>query len=1261
MMFHQTRSLQQSLLLLLLHRRLLDRLFKRIINRVSTIPDTTAFVSRFDKWCDIGAHGGARTSRDWNEEFQQALSMPDSHAKFVALRNLELDFVYAAQLYGKIIISEMSLPVSLKTLKPSSVGGIAGGEKYIAQGILFKFAVDLEGLYKSDENAMKAASHDLKGLMAFFTTGVSALHVPLMALIDYKGFRLQAISLLPINKSTLAYGSSDGARTVHTSDSGLNECMRQAGVLLNLKPHRVGPNEIEIAAVADIEGHVGVDGRYYLLDFARVAPPQPVSQSDAGLNAQLYRLLRLEFVKRYVRPLSADAYSAMGRHNMREHNGEVREAFDTLAREVLPAFANKWSASVLETFAKRDTFEERLASLGTLCALAHAKGINVRLLGVVRASVSDAMARNLLLVEAVARVAKNSMRALLRREARCSGVPCRERFNSLALGFLNLCLRSLSDAGGEPFWSDLEAQAEHKFKLLFLRHDKTLPFVAARAQMSALPHLLLFHRIVQLLAIELDVRAVRELDAALGDATLGASPGFVLVQPDLLDQGVRTKHIGLVAYADAMQLFYSAQEASGDARLRLLTVARHKLDAARLSMVSDAMATYHLARTFQLMAECTADASERADLLERAAEVYVALRAERIEAGMNSAVVLEIAQIETTRVKLLRDKKLNYASESFAKAVLSAIDAWRDAVLLSRSRKANYSLAYLLLLCVRTGEHNPTVFGRTADDWAAFRDARALETHQALLLALQDSSANAEPSVARVHYRLFRLHYHLSRLNAALSPRTLETEQLRLTEANTAQQHLELAIASSATEVEERVARLLGGSAFEAWSFLRDIALSDAATRRTVARVCETTIVDVSFTSPHKVLFPLPAEAGGDAGVVPPLSELALRAAVSDGEQRASRLMLELCTGAKKLDLVAIKHMVADPQQLADALALSSPVVTSVTIVDVPLSATVIERWPLLESLDVSRCALTAAATAAIGALSSLRELRLRELEDANDDLLRAAIERPPLTLCDVGKNEGVSSALLAFVPASVTVLRIGNTSIDARTLIDALSSRLVNVEKLDVLHTSNVRDVDLLTWASTHTPLRFVRTVSSVPLWWPRGGGAELRTSQFAGGRNIRDILFGNEVALELRHIRTFAGTHNLQLVARAMFSFFEQGEHGDVVPVFDYTRSIQGQNRIEVVSKLTGERTTFSAMVGAAGMRGMANVTMHGKSFELHFNASAVNIKPGRTQTSLRENNQQVASFDTMTNKFEVAKDIEVVTAVGLLVAGELLGKAL
>ena len=56
---------------------------------------------------------------------------------------LESDFVYAAEIYGRIIISEHCLPENQKTLKSTSIGGIAGGEKYIYNGILVRFILYL--------------------------------------------------------------------------------------------------------------------------------------------------------------------------------------------------------------------------------------------------------------------------------------------------------------------------------------------------------------------------------------------------------------------------------------------------------------------------------------------------------------------------------------------------------------------------------------------------------------------------------------------------------------------------------------------------------------------------------------------------------------------------------------------------------------------------------------------------------------------------------------------------------------------------------------------------------------------------------------------------------------------------------------------------------------------------------------------------------------------------------------------------------------
>ena len=91
----------------------------------------------------------------------------------------------------------------MKTIKPTAMGGIVGGDKYIVNNILFKFAVgtfkksrtsghvgadslalcfpiDSHGLYGSDYAASKVAGHELKGLLAYFNLGIRDLCLPLM-------------------------------------------------------------------------------------------------------------------------------------------------------------------------------------------------------------------------------------------------------------------------------------------------------------------------------------------------------------------------------------------------------------------------------------------------------------------------------------------------------------------------------------------------------------------------------------------------------------------------------------------------------------------------------------------------------------------------------------------------------------------------------------------------------------------------------------------------------------------------------------------------------------------------------------------------------------------------------------------------------------------------------------------------------------------------------------------------------------------------
>jgi len=145
------------------------------------------------------------TTRNWNSEFQTLMDQEDSYEKFLQLSQLAQDFGYSAEALGKIIISEVNNPPTAKTLKPSTDGGNLESDKFVVGGIQFRFAVDMTGVYNGDEFAMKASSHDIHGLMNYMASGVKEFHYPLMALIDYHGYRLIATSMLPIDEKTIKY------------------------------------------------------------------------------------------------------------------------------------------------------------------------------------------------------------------------------------------------------------------------------------------------------------------------------------------------------------------------------------------------------------------------------------------------------------------------------------------------------------------------------------------------------------------------------------------------------------------------------------------------------------------------------------------------------------------------------------------------------------------------------------------------------------------------------------------------------------------------------------------------------------------------------------------------------------------------------------------------------------------------------------------------------------------------------------------------
>lgn len=306
------------------------------------------------------------------------------------------------------------------------------------------------------------------------TTGNTQLHTALFCLVDYAGYRVIASSLLPIGQKSLIYGSCDAGHTV-ACDASVAPCMRAAGEWLHLKPHLSAGREIY--APTDIEVHRGTDGRLWILDTARVFPPEAPpkyfqalllsvngsvvamdlpslkyedsveslvpaphvktpfllgtvfsNKQEQELNVKasmivgveifgdalvvpagfkgrfLYNLLRFEFVQKWPKPLSSDAFSGFGRDNFSVHNLEVFEASHHLKASVLPR--------VVDLLDKGAPAAQLTGAL--LTRLLHERGLNLRLLGLIWSRSRNVAVKTVLMSEMVTRACKQLMRGAMR-------------------------------------------------------------------------------------------------------------------------------------------------------------------------------------------------------------------------------------------------------------------------------------------------------------------------------------------------------------------------------------------------------------------------------------------------------------------------------------------------------------------------------------------------------------------------------------------------------------------------------------------------------------------------------------------------------------------------------------------------------------------------------------------------------------------------------------------------------------------------------
>jgi hypothetical protein len=187
---------------------------------------------------------------------------------------------------------------------------------------------------------------------------VEGLHFPLVTVIDFLGFRVFVETQLPIDRGTLIYGSDNGMMTVRQTDNrDFLRAILCAATQLNLKPHLVQPDAgpaVEVHLCGDLEGHAARDGRLYVVDCARVFPPQPPTNRTGDV---LSRLLRAEAVRTNPEALSSDAYTGWGTHGHTEHNTEVERCYKRVVFECVPACATELRATAAALRAAQSTAE----------------------------------------------------------------------------------------------------------------------------------------------------------------------------------------------------------------------------------------------------------------------------------------------------------------------------------------------------------------------------------------------------------------------------------------------------------------------------------------------------------------------------------------------------------------------------------------------------------------------------------------------------------------------------------------------------------------------------------------------------------------------------------------------------------------------------------------------------------------------------------------------------------------------------------------
>ncbi|XP_068144556.1 protein clueless [Drosophila tropicalis] len=235
-------------------------------------------------------------TRDWNEELQTTRelprkTLPERLMRERAIFKVHGDFVTAATRGAMAVIDGNVLAIN--------PGEDSKMQMFIWNNIFFSLGFDVRDHYKElggDHAAFVAPRYDLHGVRVYNAVDVEGLYTLGTVVIDYRGYRVTAQSIIPgilerEQEQSVVYGSIDFGKTVLSHPKYL-DLLRQAGKHLKILPHSVlneRDEPVELCSSVECKGIIGNDGRHYILDLLRTFPPDVnfLKLQDVKLSKEL--------------------------------------------------------------------------------------------------------------------------------------------------------------------------------------------------------------------------------------------------------------------------------------------------------------------------------------------------------------------------------------------------------------------------------------------------------------------------------------------------------------------------------------------------------------------------------------------------------------------------------------------------------------------------------------------------------------------------------------------------------------------------------------------------------------------------------------------------------------------------------------------------------------------------------------------------------------------------------------------------------------